>query len=128
MLGATKGTSTAVLFGDSHAYMWLPAIVPLAKRAGLRLVLLWKPGCPDTTISVWDANAHATSASCDSYRASMLKLIHRLSPKLVLLSNRTTNVPGHASVLTTDEAWRAGLEATIASVKSATTKSQSSGT
>jgi SGNH domain (fused to AT3 domains) len=120
--GATASKTTIVLFGDSHAMMWLPALVPVAKKANDRLLLLWKPGCPDTTITVWDPLTHSTATGCDSYRAAMIAEIKRLAPKLVLLSDRTSDIPGAGNVLTTDAAWQAGLVTTISKLKSSKTK------
>ena len=118
--GATRARTTIVLFGDSHAMMWLPALVPVAKKANDRLVLVWKPACPDTTITVWDPLTHSTATGCDRFRTAMIGVIRRLAPKLVLLADRTSDIPGAGNVLTTDAAWQSGLETTIAKLKSPT--------
>src|SRR5271156_2602411 len=44
VFGDVTSKRTVVLFGDSHAHMWLPAIAPDALAARMRLVLLWRPG------------------------------------------------------------------------------------
>jgi hypothetical protein len=117
-----KSKRVIVLFGDSHAQMWLPAFVPVAKAAGDRLSLVWLSGCPAATVSVWDAGTHSTNTGCNSWRAAMIRLIHKLDPILVLLASRTSDIPGPNNIPTTDAAWQAGLEQTIVALKSPTTE------
>ena len=122
VFAATKSKTTIVLFGDSHAQMWLPALVPVAVRAHDRLALVWRSGCPAATVSVWDATTHSIDSGCNKFRTSMIAQIRKLAPALVLIADRTSDIPGANNVLTTDAAWQAGEEATIASLKSKSTK------
>ena len=52
--GASSATrappQTIVLFGDSHAQMWLSAVVPAAEALHDRVVLLYLGGCPAATV------------------------------------------------------------------------------
>ena len=43
---AKTAKKTVVLYGDSHANMWLPAFEPIARAHHWKLVLFTKPGCP----------------------------------------------------------------------------------
>ena len=45
-LGDVTGTHLMVLYGDSHALMWIPAFDAIAKAEHWRLVVLGKLGCP----------------------------------------------------------------------------------
>ena len=45
-LGDLGSSRTLVVFGDSHAFMWMPTIVQVAKTEHWRLVALIKTGCP----------------------------------------------------------------------------------
>ena len=47
-LGDPTGTKLMVVYGDSHAAMWLPAFDAIAKAAKWRLVILEKWACPRT--------------------------------------------------------------------------------
>jgi hypothetical protein len=40
VLGDVAGTRTIVVYGDSHARMWLPAILPAATADGFRVVVV----------------------------------------------------------------------------------------
>jgi hypothetical protein len=122
VFGDRSSTHLIVLFGDSHAQMWLPAFVPVAQAAHDRLALVWESGCPAAAVSVWDAATHATNYQCNTWRKAMIGKIKRASPFLVLLASRTSDIPGPGNRPTTDAAWQAGLEQTIAALRSATTK------
>jgi peptidoglycan/LPS O-acetylase OafA/YrhL len=41
---------TMVVFGDSHAWMWLPALIPAARNAGWKLIPIIKSAC---TAPLW---------------------------------------------------------------------------
>lgn len=114
--GYRAASTSIVLFGDSHAAMWLPALDWVGRHLGYRVVLLWRPGCPAADVRVWNASSHSLDAACDAYRKSSLAAIEKLSPALVLTSNRTTNVLGANGKLIPSAAWQSGLESTIASL------------
>ena len=121
VFGDVGSKRSIVLFGDSHAQMWLPALVPVALSRGYRLSLVWTSGCPAATVSVWDAGTHSVNRACNSWRSKMLGQIHQLRPRLVLLASRTSDIPGPGNRPTTDAAWTAGLEQTITELESSTT-------
>src|SRR5439155_2173969 len=51
-VGATSSPRSIVVIGDSHAQMWMPAILRLARRDGWLVIPLLRPGCtPDTWIA-----------------------------------------------------------------------------
>ena len=122
VFGDPHSTHTVVLFGDSHALMWLTSFVPIASKDRFRLVLLWRASCPAAAVSVWDPAAQAISGGCNHYRAAEEALIRKVDPSLVLLASRTTGITGAGNRPISAPAWRAGLESTIASVKSKSTR------
>lgn len=44
-LGDASSAKTIVLFGDSHAQMWMPALLPMAERDGWVIIPLVKSSC-----------------------------------------------------------------------------------
>lgn len=52
VLGDPQGTHLMVLYGDSHALMWLPAFVAIAQAAHWRLIVLGKSDCPAGIVTV----------------------------------------------------------------------------
>jgi SGNH domain (fused to AT3 domains) len=115
VLGDAAATKTVVLFGDSHAQMWLPALVPIAKLDHFRLVVIWKSACPVV-------NVKTSSSGCVPFRTSSIAEIAKLHAVLVLLANRTTGIIAPGGALITKTAWQKGLETTIGELRSATTK------
>lgn len=116
---ADKGSAkVAVLFGDSHAAMWLLPLITLAKADDLRVVLLWFGGCPDADVSVWNPSDHSINTACNKFRSSSFKVIKALHPVITLVSNRTTDIHGAGNALITASAWQAGLETTLTTLQS----------
>jgi SGNH domain (fused to AT3 domains) len=121
VFGAMRSKRSIVLFGDSHAQMWLPALAPAAQSLGYRLSLVWTSGCPAATVSVWDAETHSVNKTCNAWRTKMVAQIQKLGPALVLLASRTSDIPGPDNRPTTNAEWTAGLEQTITELLSPTT-------
>jgi hypothetical protein len=113
--GNLASPKTIVLWGDSHAQMWLPALVAVVKNLRIKLVLIWHTGCPVVALS-------NTSALCISTRTSTISLIKSLHPALVLLANRNAKVYSATNTAFSNAQWQTGMETTIKALKSATTK------
>lgn len=86
LFGDTHGSRTMVLFGDSHAYMWFPALDAIAKAARWKLVLLVALGCPVADLAVWNVVTNQPNAGCPAFRAAMVTRIDKLNPSLVVMS------------------------------------------
>jgi peptidoglycan/LPS O-acetylase OafA/YrhL len=116
-LGDAHGTGLLVVYGDSHAVMWLHAFDAIARRAHWRLVILAKEGCPAEFITVINPPGLGTSggpyAECDAWHTRVVGWINRQQPNLLVVTQRSlyqvpsTNVgtPPYAGV----EAWEAGM-------------------
>lgn len=122
VFGDKDSKTTIVLFGDSHAYMWLPSLVAYATRAKLRLVLVWMLACPAAGVTVWNQQAKNVYTSCNTFRLHSIAAIRRLNAALVLLSNRTTQVEGANQGPISQASWQRGLEATIQGLETKTTR------
>ena len=86
--GPARNDTTVVLFGDSHAAHWFPALDSVAALRGWKLVNLTKTGCPATSVTV--TNLGRRYFECDAWRARALERIVRLRPTLVVFSNDKT--------------------------------------
>jgi hypothetical protein len=115
--GDTTSTTTVVLFGDSHAAYWFPAVDLISRRQHWRLVDLTKDGCPavEVNIAAWFRHG-GPYPECTDWRSSAMAQIAALHPALVIVSQaRYIEVPearplagvptGHASP------WLDGLAA-----------------
>ncbi|WP_253863648.1 acyltransferase family protein [Prauserella halophila] len=82
---------TVVLFGDSHAMQYFPALERLAKERGWRLVALTKSGCPPPQVSLHNDALRRYYSECDTWRADTLTRIkEKENPDLVLTGGRDT--------------------------------------
>ncbi len=108
-----------VLFGDSHAAMWLPALVYDGTHLHFRVVLLWYSGCPAADLTVWNPSQHGIDKGCDGWRSKSIAQIKALAPSLVLLTDRTTAVNGATNKPIPNATWKAGMATTISSFLSA---------
>jgi len=81
--GCTVGTNPqaplVVLFGDSHAAHWYPALSKLADQGLIRLDNRTKSHCPSAQIQV------ANYPRCDEWRGKVLASVAAAKPALILL-------------------------------------------
>ena len=74
-----------VLFGDSHAAMWFPALDQVAQANQWRLEALTKVTCPPVELSIFSPDLGRQYRECDQWRANMLQRIRVERPALVVL-------------------------------------------
>jgi hypothetical protein len=80
-VGRASSDRLIVLFGDSHAFMWLPAVLELARRDGWAVVPLVRFGC---TPGKWGRDAWP--AVCGAWFRWGVRQIRRLRPTVTLLA------------------------------------------
>ena len=121
--GPGTNDTTLVLFGDSHAAQWFPAVDSMTTLRGWTLVNLTKTGCPTLTLGVENPKLGRRYTECDRWRASALERITAMRPTIVLVANaRTYNVIVGSSAPLTDTSqaarteWRDGLQRTLAAL------------
>ena len=85
LYGDAHGTRSVVLFGDSHAAMWLPALESIAVRRGWKLYSVTKSGCPVAKVAHHRAG-HSTP-DCDAWRTNAQAFIAHIHPDLVIAAN-----------------------------------------
>ena len=81
-----------VVYGDSHALMWLPAFNGVAKAAHWRLIVLGKSDCPAPLIAVYNPPGVGTPgapyAACTAWHRWAVTTIRRLHPDLLVISTQ----------------------------------------
>ncbi|MFE4368360.1 acyltransferase family protein [Streptomyces sp. NPDC056835] len=85
VFGDRDSDKVVVLFGDSHAAQWFPALDRLAQAKHWRLVSLTKASCKVATVTI--VNQHEPYRSCDIWRNNALAGIDKLRPFLVIASS-----------------------------------------
>lgn len=116
--GATSGPRV-VLFGDSHAAQWFPALDRLATEHGWVLETDTKSSCPSISATIYrNGSPYGT---CRLWRDGVIKRLKKDPPALVILSNygvAPLKVPDAAYA----SAWRTALQSTINRLQSSATK------
>ena len=85
--GAGATAPTILLFGDSHAAQWAPALELVAAAHGHGLLAWTKSGCPSADVSVWNAAARGLYRECDTWREAVFRQVDGLKPSLIIVSN-----------------------------------------
>jgi len=100
--GDQAASASVVLYGDSHARMWLPAVDPIVTRHKLRLILIGQDDCPVESLVLPKA-----FQGCNAAQPGYIAAINAARPRVILISQRTS-YPGF-----TEAAWQSGLTTTI---------------
>jgi hypothetical protein len=116
--GAAK---TLVLYGDSHAAQWFPALEVLASERRWKLVSLTKSACPWLEHEPYEDRLRRSFHECTEWRRHVIDRLATLKPDLVVVGNSMryfsdddgTPWPGG------DAAWEAGLRGALADISAA---------
>jgi|tagenome__1003787_1003787.scaffolds.fasta_scaffold20782693_2 hypothetical protein len=85
--GDESSHTSVVLFGDSHAAAWFPALELIARRRHWRLVVMTKSGCPPAEVKI--VRAGASYGTCQQWRTNIKAQIAALHPALVIAATAT---------------------------------------
>jgi hypothetical protein len=77
--GDRDGATTVVVYGDSKAMQYFPALDAIAAERGWRLVGITRAGCPPMEVRY--------AFRCDRWRRQALRRLHRIDPELVVTSS-----------------------------------------
>ena len=81
-----KSQKTMVLYGDSHAAQWFPALVEIAYRSGYKLISLTKSACPAVDTVRLDQGGFKMSR-CKQWRINSIKRIQDINPDVLIMSS-----------------------------------------
>jgi peptidoglycan/LPS O-acetylase OafA/YrhL len=90
--GSDEATQTMVLFGDSHAVQWFPALESIAAPRGWALLVIAKSRCATARVPVYEVNSPALSIACERWRHAAVDTILNRRPDLVVLSNASVYI------------------------------------
>jgi hypothetical protein len=119
--GANASAPLVVLFGDSHAAEWFPALEAMAESGTIRLESDTKSGCPSATLDVdyIGGTGPQPYPECPLWRTTVLGRLKASPPALVVLSNYNhPDLPGGG--YPTAAAWKTALTTTIAQIPTQT--------
>lgn len=122
--GDRKSKTTIVLFGDSHALSWFPAIERLALAKKWKLVSLTMSSCWPADILAWNSTKNALMANCTIWRTDTVNDILAMKPKMIFVAGTRgfTTVDGDMNLILGDArtaTWEAGMVRTLDDLKKA---------
>jgi hypothetical protein len=117
LYGNTTSSRTIVLFGDSHALMWFPAIDNLAIQKHDALVVMAKATCPPIDIATFSPDLGRPYTECNEWRAAELRRMAALRPAVVILGFSREYGIADDHVVVDGPAWLSGLAEMITTVK-----------
>ena len=104
--GDKNSSKVIVLYGDSHAAQWFPALEKLANERGFKLISLTKSAC--SAVDVQRPNQGAFKmADCLKWRANSIARIAKTKPMAVITSSFQYFTPADRRVSRT-QWWRDG--------------------
>jgi peptidoglycan/LPS O-acetylase OafA/YrhL len=115
VFGDARSAHTVVLWGDSHAEHWLPAMDRIGRERGWRVIAMLKPGCPVADVELMHWGLKRTYDECTESRRKNLARILAMRPDAVVLSSfdHYTMRDGSKSRFAVDGTdWRVGLRRT----------------
>ncbi len=127
-LGDVKSKKLMVVYGDSHAQMWIPAFEWIASNAHWKLIVLSKTYCPAEPVAIANLGSKAGSnTSCDQWHQWATNEIRRLKPNLLVMTQASTiysppPTVGVSKGTITPTEWRTGLVSMFRSLESPQTK------
>jgi peptidoglycan/LPS O-acetylase OafA/YrhL len=108
--GNLSSKTTVVLYGDSHAMQWFPALNKLARERHWRLVGLTKAACPPAEVHIYNATLRRAYRECDEWRERTLeRIVQDENPSLVVTSSLPTYRPREDGKRLPKEASREAL-------------------
>jgi peptidoglycan/LPS O-acetylase OafA/YrhL len=94
LYGDPDGKRTMILFGDSHAMQYFPALEELAAKHHWRLIALTKAECTPGEVRIHSMVADREYSQCDAWREESLQRIEMgASSATVVMSSDTVYTP-----------------------------------
>ena len=83
--GDISSDRAIVIYGDSHAAQWLPALDIIGKRKGIKIISLTKSACPSAEV-IKELSSQYDIADCQAFRDSSVKRIAEIKPLAVIMT------------------------------------------
>jgi hypothetical protein len=119
--GEPASATTIVLFGDSHAGQWFPALEAIAVQRGWRLSVVIKSACSPARVMVQQPRLKRPYHECARWREAAIAYIRSLNPALVVMSGADDGTALDAGSQE-DQKWATGWRTTFAGLGSPGTR------
>ncbi|GII56895.1 acyltransferase [Planotetraspora thailandica] len=117
--GDPTSKTVVVLFGDSHAAQWFPALDRIAVKHRWKLVTITKASCKIADVTITKDGKPYTA--CDRWRENALAKIQKLRPAMVIASSSDAGSPARPMANPLDD-WTSGFRRTLDSLTASTTR------
>jgi hypothetical protein len=105
--GDLSGKKIMVVYGDSHASMWMTALDEIAKKSGYKIYLFAKLACPLVETTIWSYQLNRPFTECTSWQQQVLPKIQALKADLLVVTDqwKPAVVDGKKSDFDTPAMW-----------------------
>ncbi len=86
VLGDTKAEKSMVLYGDSHATMWLGPLLQMAKAGHWKIVVFQKASCLPVDATEYRVDQRRPYTECDRFRQWAYTQMAKLKPQRIIIS------------------------------------------
>jgi hypothetical protein len=86
--GDLNSKKVIVLYGDSHASMWMSALDVIARKKGYKVRLFAKLACPLVEIPVWSYQLNRPFSECTQWQQKVFPLISALAPEIIIVTDQ----------------------------------------
>ena len=114
--GDTASATTIVLFGDSHAGQWFPALESLARQRHWKLVVVTKTACSAASVRIYQTTLKRPFDECVRWRESAWVYLASLRPAMIVLASAAGGGNLVPRSTTPDDVWAAGWIRTVNSL------------
>lgn len=107
LAGDPNGKKTMVVYGDSHASMWMTALDSIAQKSGYRIYLFAKLACPLVEVPIWSYQLNRTFDECLEWQKLVLPRIESLKPDVLIVTDqwKPVVIEGKKSDAETPSVW-----------------------
>jgi peptidoglycan/LPS O-acetylase OafA/YrhL len=104
-LGDRKGRKVIVLFGDSHAAQWFPAMNKIAVQRHARLAVFTKGACSAADVKIYLPPVKRGYSECVTWRKAAMARIRALHPTVIVTSSNADGGDPQGLSGTLDGKW-----------------------
>ncbi len=122
--GDPAGKKIMVVYGDSHASMWMTALDSIAKNSGYRIYLFAKLACPLVEVSIWSYQLNRPFNECNEWQRMVLPKIRELQPDILVVTDqwKPAVVDGKKADAETTNVWDSEFPKALAKLNTYTQK------
>ena len=86
--GDVNSKKMIVLYGDSHASMWMSALDAIAKKNGYKVQLFAKLACPLVEVPIWSYQLNKPFNECTQWQQKVYPMITALTPEIIIVTDQ----------------------------------------